>query len=237
MARGHADYMKDVGQSAEGEFLPILAIPPVWWGTDFEAGVHNFLVTGGTATLLTGGYVDTDAPGAFSGAGYLRLLTPVAGIGIISQLIGWGISSKICGIECWFCLKDKTKFTADYLGVVPINLLWFDGTNLNVISLAYNSTNNKFAIVTGAGAEYSEVATVNLLQASWHYVKVVFDITNSIYKKVYIDGLSYDVSSVAIAQSAAVTGIRLFIGISAKGAAAQQGTIFVDRMRLTYNEV
>jgi len=151
----------------------------------------------------------------------------------VFKLIAW--QSGVCGIEFFFCLLE------DDLEQYELQLFmtrdgYLGKANFGSIVLKRSATETKlYTDNNGTRVEISDVAGHFDDGAMWHYIKMVYDMANNKYIRVYLDNLLFDLGS-APGYQITSGGFGDRFAVRFKTLAAAERIIRIDNLILTGDE-
>lgn len=142
------------------------------------------------------------------------------------------------GCEASFTLASTLDDGAPAAQYVYLDISVFDGTNVHNGGMRINGADGQVAVLT-TGGTYSNVGSaLNMYARSvvYHTAKLVIDVSTNLYARLFIDGQSLPVSTVALSTAASATRpiVRAVLTLQTRAAAAISNRW--DDVILTQNE-
>ena len=236
MARGHPDFAASVGTTPEGKFLQNLAQAPIWFHDDFEDPIKKWSTTFGTVVLDSTPAADLSFANQYFGSTALKITSDAGDIGGCRRTIGPPPLTTEIGFSCFFKMVTKADFADAVNSVVVLSSTLYDGTNYRVFNISYNPRDNQWSIQDGGDFDDTVIATTDLLEGAWHYVKLIVDPVNGKYRSFQIDTLTVDLTAYTFYVDPDTDPISMTIFLSCTGDAADQAIMYVDDYKITYGE-
>ena len=194
----------------------------------FEHGHHKWIASFGG----TGGGVQVSHDTARTGAYSIKLITGKAagGHGSLDGYHPRPVLSKV-GLEASFApiSADPTTY---------LSLFHYTGEGCYRFQVRYDYANEKLQYLDDA-ATWQDLATGLAFypnRTSFNLLKVVADLEDNEYERVLFNDVTYPLQDVAAFYVAGASAPYLLVGVSAKGDASDNYTVYVDDVIITQNE-
>jgi len=195
MARGFPDWQDTKGLNRQGEYIPYFAEPPLWWFDDFNSPTFKWTQIGATVSHRAGSEtgVANDVP--WSGEGLMRLYSTTNNTAQAMVLLGAPTTETDLGIEIVMSYHSADDYTDSNTDHEVIKLDVYNGsTNIRVI-LTWNPATGNWYVTGPTAADVNLVGTVKSGGSAWSVVKLVFNLSDGYYKRLYVGNWSADISA------------------------------------------
>lgn len=128
--------------------------------------------------------------------------------------------------------------TSSYFGIVNFYCIVYDGTNKRIAQATLDQPNNKIKISIAGGVEqqlatfptYIGVSTIT------HFLKLVFDVSTSMYVSLTLDDIVYSVSQYSLSSVVSATNPLIQAGVQNNYVSGQTPSLVLDYFILTQSE-
>lgn len=174
----------------------------------------------------SGATVARDTTYVYRGAGSLKLTTGA----VASQLY---YAARTLGKPTDGTYKNALRFTIPSSGLeyAELVILWYDGAKTKDVRVRYDRANNKWQYTNSSGAFVDITGGSQNLKGGdtvWHYLELEIDFVNDEYEAFKCDGLSVDMSGIAIQAPAGVTAQELTVRLYGSPSAAAAVDLYFD---------
>jgi len=236
MARGYPTFYPNVGRTIEGEFLPELAVPPVWLEDDFDTPAHKWIEGLGTRSVVTNKALGINEFYPHSGEAMLFITSEVGGEGNVIRRLGTIPLDTNFGIQIMFAFgpNDAFETTTDY--VIPIHLYFDTDASLYKLAIKYIRSTGKWYYLGSDGTTYYEIGTRTIYPNSWHYVKVIVNPSTGKYISLQVDNHIYDLTAYSYQKTTSGGNVYFYAKIIVYALAGETTYLLCDNYKITYNE-
>lgn len=236
MARGYPDFQSSQGFNDSREPTVALYHPPIWVHDNFESVTSKWYFRNADCSLLTGDCNSAGYGSSYNGNQFLEIKTQAGDYGEVRRWIGVPPTNYTLGISYLFNVEDKSDFEARDDSIQLAKFLFYTGTVVKVIWVAYDPSTGKFWINDNNSALNANVLTVDLKESAWHYFKITFNFATGKWDKLIIDDENVDLTDRDVYSTASTTGKKLQMYIIAYGDTGLQAKLAIDDFKITYNE-
>lgn len=237
MTRGYPDYMPGIARTKEGLLLPTIAEPPVWFEDCFNNPLMSWGDEYGTADIYVGRTLDSSSSWVNSGEGCLLITSTSGGRGGVRKNLNGLRNTEVIGVAMHFrFLEALTDFAT---GESKHYLVYFaldTGSERFDARITYDPNDGKIYLYDENGA-FVNIATNAITSGYYCYIKLVFDLANRKYVRLYFNDQVYDLSSYPIRVISTDPGSLAFVIVRVWGATGKTVQFAVDDYKITYGEV
>ena len=235
MARGYPDFSPGAARTAEGEFLPTIAEPPVWYEDNFDSPNLKWLKVSGTVSLITDSGVAGQPNIATIGDALMRIIPAAGGNGRVAKYIGPPLGSKLIGMEWYFATATDGEFQ-DREDSIRTQFYYSDGANAYGVGWSYNPHDYKWYITIDNFLTTTYITTLQIINLRRHRVKIIFDIQTHQLRYLIIDGKIFDISAYTFISVGVATFLNCELQIRCYDVAGADAILWIDKVLLTHQE-
>lgn len=235
MARGYQDYFKSIGKTAEGNFLPDIAIPPTWYHDDFNVPSCKWWAMFGTATIRTEYLIAAPTSHPYTGSGMMLAVSAVGGLFNVRRSIGVPPQITYLGFSMVFLFSSELDWQNVATSLYLIGIDFNTGAQRKRIEIYYNPRDYNWYYRNSLGGT-TLIGNLELDALTWHYAKLIIDPTNDNYVMLQVDQQVWSLSGISYQVIVIANPVEYDVFIQGDADAADTVYLLVDDYKVTYGE-
>lgn len=231
MVRGAPDYSR--ASDELGRLLAIRSAADIFLEDDFNTAPLKWFVNSGTGTLNTTFDINQEV---FEGASSLQLSSDVGGTGDILRDIGLPPKITNLGMSLFFHFSTEADWSSADGDGIAWSITHQRADEQIVVTVRFNPNSGKLFIEKDLPVTRELLATVDLANGSWHFLKLVYNLETQKYVRVVLNDVEYDVSAFDLSIDSVTDEQKTSYAMSITAAATKTAKLGVDRFRILFNE-